>query len=440
MFTSPPALERLNLTLPMAEGDVERGQTDVNVDGEGSNDPLEKVHCLINVDNLFDIAVLVFEALVGVLQLVDALSVHGNLFAETYCNGTKLPLAADDFQPERLCDQTAYVMDLFITIGDNFDMVVALNFLLFSVVCLIGICVMGLFVYARTFYNVLRLVLYYCLCALYLIIGVVWFLVGILLLPLFLPFMCLSNPCSVLHEWEVVFVPSRVRDNCNALLIARCFSLDEFGKILGYPYSTRSAALLRRLNFVVLFEAYVGEDPDVESLRKPEKATFLGRFFAWAQTAGEALLVNMMKFSNLLYQLSDIARDIVYLAFLSKYSTDTTLGIDLATTTLLDIVMSFLLILKLLRDLGINSNTTEELTAVRHYLAEDDKNASLNAVAKKTPEKTGPTDLVHVTLVQAAFYLILSLILNVLLCIFTVQLVWALPVFVLGYVLFVSEV
>ena len=408
--------------------------TGTNEHGDTKEDPLEKSLCLVSVDNLFDIAVLVFEALVGVLQLIDALGIYRSLFEEAYCNGTKLTYAAFDFEEvPRLCDQGEYTLDIFVTIWEHFDIVVAINFYYFSILCLGGICIIGFYVYLRSLYNLLRVVFYYYSAILYSIWGLLWFLVGVAVFPLYLLFACENGISWQVENWCEDYDPAFFLCAPVRVFLVSPFSCADFAQIMLYPYSKTSTAIIADLGLTQALLILRRHSDDGASLTERRdrntKKWFLSNVFEWAQTAGETLLVNIMKFGNLIYQVSDIARDIVYIAFLSKYSTSALLGLDLVTTTIIDIVMSSLLILKLFRDLGINSKTGA---------AEDQVNAETAAAEDQDPEVNHDTyekesdGFVHTTWCEAIVGLVLLLILNILVCLLAIQvLIWLVPVFLL---------
>ena len=336
--------------------------TGANNNGDAKEDPLEKALCLVSLDNLFDIAVLVFEALVGVLQFIDANTIYQSLYEEAFCNGTKLTLDPFDFEEvQRVCDQERFTLVTYVTIWEQFDLVVALNFSFFSICCLLGICIIGLYVYLRSLYNLLRLMLYYFLGIIYSIGMVLWISVGVAVFPLYLLFACASGLSAQVKAWCDHFSPGSILKRVGKLLLVPPLSCVDLAHIMLYPYSALSTAIVADLGLDNVLERVFGDHEEEDHrIGRDNEETCLKDTFGWAQAAGEKLLVNMMKFGNLIYQVSDIARDVVYLAFLSNYSTDTLLGLDLGTTTIIDIVMSSLLILKLFRDLEINIGTTPE--------------------------------------------------------------------------------
>ena len=406
--------------------------------GDAEEDPLEKAFCLVSVDNLFDIAVLVFEALVGVLQLIDANNIFQSLYGDVYCNGTNLALIAFDFEEtQRLCDQERYTLDTFVTIWEQFDLIVAFNFTYFSVGCLFGIGIIGLYVYLRSIYNFLCLMLYYWLGILYSIGMVLWILVGVAVFPLYLLFACANGISAQVEAWCDRFSPGFLLKGIGKLLFVPRLNCAEFTQIMLYPYSERSTDIVAKLGIEHVLERVLSDEDDEDQRNGRDNEDWcLKDSFEWAQAAGEKLLVNIMKFGNLIYQVSDIARDIVYLAFLSNYSTDTLLGLDLGTTTIVDIVMSSLLILKLFRDLEINIGTTPE--RARDILV----NAETGAGEDQYPELGHEAyakerdEFIHTTWCQAILGLVLLLLVNILVCMLILQIIiWMIPVLLVGFLI-----
>ena len=384
------------------------------------DDRLETARCLISTDKLFDISVLLFEAVVGVLQVIDAIGIYRGLFEDAYCNGTELNYNFLDFdEARRLCDQDRYTLDTYVRIWENFDVHVSFNFIVFSILCLIAIATVGLYVYLRGIYNVVLLFFYYYLGLLVLAGSTFWLVVGIVLFPVFVPFSLLksvpsaSDAASALCE-----LASLLCTMLRNLVCSPPLNCAEFGTTLSYPYSKAATAITSRYTPLRLYNSFqIVEDDGEEQVVAP------GECFKWASAAGEKLLDNIMKFGNLLYQLSDMARDVIYLAVLSKYSTS--LDVNLETTTIIDMVLSFLLILKLMQDLEIKGtykgDSAEVIEPVDSTDADDRLEQQGPGLDYDASDKSKSRDYLQMTWSELICGLFSLLVINVLLCVLFLQ-------------------
>ena len=315
---------------------------DATNDQDTETDTAAGIVCsLVTPDNLFDVVVLAYEVAITYMQAADAVLTATDFMLEKHCNLSIVPPG-----PTRQRGNTSCSIPLDIAFTD-LNVIIPMSFYMCAVLSVYAMTWTGIYIYWRSVYFLAVILLYY--------IG------GCLVLVMLFPHVICCWFLSLLDgdvASESPEVLSRYRGQWQRFV--RPFEWSELKESLLHPYTKTAQKLI---SLKRMYTAFLSDSTRQQS-QCDVFPTRRFRIFLTKDSVRQYLINGVMKLLNLVFQVSGIARNIVYLGFLAKHSAFPW-PVALAAFSFLDTFLSIFFVMKLAKEfqettgVRVESRTTE---------------------------------------------------------------------------------